>query len=160
VFGQPRLQSGSSGISPGAPDREARPRGAKFLSGPLEPRARSTPLGQLLRRLNPVLRGWCAYFRSGVSSRTFNYLRAYTWQRVVGWLRRKHRRANWRWLKRRYLPRWWPTDGATTLFNPGGVRTTRYRYRGKSIPTPWQEGALAVSEPALALERLEGLVAR
>lgn len=118
------------------------------------------PLGQLLRRLNPVLRGWCAYFRSGVSSRTFNYLRAYIWQRVVRWLRRKHRRANWRWLKRRYLPRWWPTDGATALFNPGGVRTTRYRYRGKSISTPWQEGALAVSEPALALERLEGLVAR
>ena len=117
------------------------------------------PLGQLLHRLNPVLRGWCAYFRAGVSSRTFNYLRAYTWQRVVRWLRRKHRRANWRWLKRRYLPGWWPTDGSTVLFNPGGVRTTRYRYRDKSIPTPWQEGVLATSEPALPLERLEGLIA-
>ncbi len=46
------------------------------------------------------------------------------------------------------------------LFNPGGVRTTRYRYRGKSIPTPWHEGVLAVSEPALPLERLERLIAR
>jgi RNA-directed DNA polymerase len=35
-------------------------------------------LGQLLHRLNPVLRGWCAYFRGGVSGRTFSYLRAYT----------------------------------------------------------------------------------
>jgi RNA-directed DNA polymerase len=118
------------------------------------------PLGQLLHRLNPVLRGWCAYFRPGVSSRTFNYLRAYTWRRVVRWLRRKHRRANWRWLKRRYLPGWWPTDGATVLYNPGGVRTTRYRYRGKSIQTPWEAGVLATSEPALPLERLEGLIAR
>jgi RNA-directed DNA polymerase len=118
------------------------------------------PLGQLLHRLNPVLRGWCAYFRPGVSSRTFNYLRAYTWRRVVRWLRRKHRRANWRWLKRRYLPGWWPTDGATALYNPGGVRTTRYHYRGKSIQTPWEAGALATSEPALPLERLEGLIAR
>jgi RNA-directed DNA polymerase len=118
------------------------------------------PLGQLLHRLNPVLRGWCAYFRSGVSSRTFNYLRAYTWRRVVRWLRRKHRKANWRWLRRRYLPGWWPTDGKTVLYNPGGVRTTRYRYRGKNIPTPWEEGVLATREPALPLERLEGLIAR
>ncbi len=40
------------------------------------------------------------------------------------------------------------------------VRTTRYRYRGKSIPTPWEQGTLAMREPALPLERLEGLVAR
>ena len=40
-------------------------------------------LGQLLHRLNPVLRGWCAYFHGGVSGRTFSYLRAYTWRRVL-----------------------------------------------------------------------------
>ncbi len=118
------------------------------------------PLGQLLHRLNPVLRGWCAYFRNGVSSRTFNYLRAYTWRRVVRWLRRKHRKASWRWLRSRYLPGWWPTHGATVLFNPGGVSITRYRYRGKNIPTPWQGGYVALREPSLLLERLEGLIAR
>ncbi len=118
------------------------------------------PLGQLLHRLNPVLRGWCAYFRSGVSSRTFNYLRAYTWRRVVRWLRRKHRKASWRWLRRRYLPGWWPTHGTTVLYNPGGVRTTRYRYRGKNIPTPWEQEILALREPTLPLERLEGLITR
>jgi len=117
------------------------------------------PLGQLLHRLNPVLRGWCAYFRSGVSSRTFNYLRAYTWRRVVRWLRRKHRKASWRWLRRHYLPGWWPTHGHVVLYNPGAVRTTRYRYRGKSIPTPWERDVLALREPSLTLERLEGLIA-
>jgi RNA-directed DNA polymerase len=117
-------------------------------------------LGQLLHRLNPVLRGWCAYFRSGVSSRTFNYLRAYTWRRVVRWLRRKHRKTSWRWLRRRYLPGWWPTHGTTELFNPGGVSITRYRYRCKNIPTPWQDGYVALREPSLPLERLEGLIAR
>jgi RNA-directed DNA polymerase len=60
-------------------------------------------LDQLLHRLNPVRRGWCAYFRHGVSKQTFNYLRAFTWRRVVCWLRRKHPKANWRWLRRRYL---------------------------------------------------------
>src|SRR3954447_5957463 len=73
-------------------------------------------LAQLLHRLNPLLRGWCAYFRSGVSSQTFNNLRAYCWQRVVGWLRRKHDRTNWRTLRSRYLPGWWPTDGSAVLF--------------------------------------------
>ena len=40
------------------------------------------PLDVLLLRLNPMLRGWCAYFRPGVSSATFAYLSAYTWARV------------------------------------------------------------------------------
>jgi RNA-directed DNA polymerase len=112
-------------------------------------------LDQLIHRLNPVLRGWCAYFRPGVSSRTFNYLRAYTWQRVVRWLRRKHDKANWRWLRRRYLPGWWPTDGETELFNPGSVSTTRYRYRGRRIPTPWESGYLPQAEPGISLDRLQ-----
>ncbi len=46
------------------------------------------------------------------------------------------------------------------LFKPGAVRTTRYRYRGKSIPTPWQDGFVALREPSLTLERLERLIAQ
>ena len=37
-------------------------------------RAKHRTLADLLRRLNPVLRGWCNYFRHGVSTRTFSYL--------------------------------------------------------------------------------------
>ena len=92
---------------------------------------RNEPLSELLRRLNPVLRGWTNYFRHGVSKATFGYLRAYTWARVVNWLRRKHPRANWKWLRRRYLPRWWPTEGDTTMFDPGAVAITYARYRGQ-----------------------------
>jgi RNA-directed DNA polymerase len=115
-------------------------------------------LGQLLHRLNPVLRGWCAFFRGGVSGRTFSYLRAYTWRRVLSWLRRKHPKANWRWLKRRYLPRWWPTDGETALYDPGSVRIEYYRYRGAKIATPWAQGRFQ-RDPAQMLERLQTLIA-
>jgi RNA-directed DNA polymerase len=94
-------------------------------------------LSVLLHRLNPVLRGWTNYFRHGVSKATFNYLRAFTWRRVVCWLRHKHYRVSWRWLRRCYLPRWWPTDGEIALFNPGGVAITRYTYRAARIPSPW-----------------------
>ncbi|WP_343074421.1 group II intron maturase-specific domain-containing protein [Phytoactinopolyspora limicola] len=38
---------------------------------PLTRRARHRTLPDLLCRLNPTLRGWCPYFRHGVSSRTF-----------------------------------------------------------------------------------------
>jgi RNA-directed DNA polymerase len=95
------------------------------------------PLKVLLRRLNPVLRGWANYFRHGVSKATFDYLNAYSWRRVVIWLRHKHPRASWKWLCRRYLPGWRPTEDEVTLFNPMSVPVTRYRYRGARIPSPW-----------------------
>ena len=106
-----------------------------------------------------MLRGWCAYFRHGVSKRTFSYLRAFTWRRVVCWLRRKHPKANWRTLRSHYLPGWWPTHGDAALYNPGGVAVTRYRYRGKKIPTPWEIGEVAPRDPAVSLERLNSLIA-
>jgi RNA-directed DNA polymerase len=96
------------------------------------------PLAVLLHRLAPVLRGWVNYFRHGTSKATFDYLRHYAWRRVIVWLRRKHPRATWKWLRRHHLPGWWPTDGATRLFDPMTVPVTRYRYRAANIPTPWQ----------------------
>ena len=98
----------------------------------------SQPLDALLRQLNPALKGWCAYFRPGVSSRTFAYLSYYTWRQVGSWLRRKHRRSAWKDLRRRYCDAgWWPASEERALFNPAKVATTRYRYRGAVIPTPW-----------------------
>jgi RNA-directed DNA polymerase len=103
------------------------------------------PLAVVLRRLNPVLRGWANYFRHGVSKATFDYLSAFSWRRVICWLRHKHRRANWKWIRRRYLPGWRPTDGEVTLFNPTATAVTRYRHRGGQIPTPWTR-----AEPTVA----------
>jgi RNA-directed DNA polymerase len=95
-------------------------------------------LDDLLRRLNSALRGWCAYFRPGVSSAVFCYLSHYLWQSVWRWLRRKHRRATISELRRRYCGGgWWPATQHRELFNPAKVGTTRYRYRGSVIPSPW-----------------------
>jgi RNA-directed DNA polymerase len=96
------------------------------------------PLDILLIHLNRILRGWCAYFRPGVSSKTFGYLAHFTWWQVVKWLQRKHRRIGWKRLRRRYFSQgWWPATNSRRLFNPSEVHTTRYRYRGTAIPTPW-----------------------
>lgn len=101
------------------------------------PRSTDQSLADLCDRLNPALRGWTTHFRHDVSKATFSYLRAFTWRRVVGWLRKKHPRATWKQLRRRYLPEWWPTEGEKTLFDPSSVPVTRYRYRGDRIPSPW-----------------------
>jgi RNA-directed DNA polymerase len=96
------------------------------------------PLAALLHQLSSTLRGWCSYFRPGVSSAAFAYLRAEVWRLVFAWLRRKHPRATWKDLRRRYCDAgWWPHDGEVKLFNPAAVHTTRYRYRGARIPSPW-----------------------
>jgi RNA-directed DNA polymerase len=96
------------------------------------------PLPALLHQLNPMLRGWCAYFRPGVSAATFGYLGHYTWTRVFLWARHKHKRMGLPGFRRIYCRGgWWPTTPQGQLFQPTSVGTTRYRYRGTRIPTPW-----------------------
>lgn len=103
-------------------------------------RSRHKSLSDLLRQLNPVLRGWCNYFRYGVSARTFRYLDMFTWRRVTRWLRKRHRGVNWKDLYRRFLtagPGNRPREGKVMLFLAQEVAVTRYRWRANTIPTPW-----------------------
>ena len=103
-------------------------------------RARHRTLADLLRQLNAALRGWCHYFRHGVSAATFGYLGQLAWRRVTRWLRKRHPRITWKELRRRYLtgePGWRPTEDGIELFYPQQVEVTRYRWRAANIPTPW-----------------------
>lgn len=47
-------------------------------------------LSELIRKLNPVLTGWCTYFRVGNSNRVFHSIDEYARSTVHLWLRRKH----------------------------------------------------------------------
>jgi RNA-directed DNA polymerase len=111
-------------------------------------RRRHRNLADLLRRLNSVLRGWCNYFRHGVSSKTFGYVDHFSWWRVVGWLRKRHAGLNWGTLHRRFLPGWEVRDGGVEMFRPRAVAIVRYRYRGTRIPTPWASQAPGSPAPA------------
>lgn len=103
----------------------------------LTARAKHRTLADLLCSLNRVLRGWCNYFRHGVSSQTFSYLDHFTWWRIFGWLRKRHDGLNKGKLVHRHLPHWEIRDGHVEMFRPQKVAITRYRYRGAQIPTPW-----------------------
>jgi RNA-directed DNA polymerase len=107
-------------------------------------------LASLLRHLNSVVRGWCHYFRHGVSSATFRYLYKFMWWRTARWLRKRHPRTGWKILQQRYLtgyPAHRPAQDGIMLFNPQDIEITRYRWRGSSIPPPWPSTLLA-AQPA------------
>lgn len=93
-------------------------------------------LDELLLRLNRMLAGWANYFRHGVSKKTFNAIDSHTWNRIAGWLRRKHRIG--RSQLRRFCDRGWRFAGPRVVFTgASSVRVSRYRYRGSKIATPW-----------------------
>ena len=100
-------------------------------------RASHRTLSALLRRLNPVLRGWCNYFRHGVSSRAFSYVDHFAFWRVVGWLRKRHLGLNMHALARRFLAGWQIREDDVELFRPYTVAIERFRFRGSRISTPW-----------------------
>jgi RNA-directed DNA polymerase len=97
----------------------------------------SLSLEQVLRSVNPVLRGWAAYFRYGVSKRTFSYLGWYAWWRLLLWIRYKHPRLTWKQLRRRYYGADRITEGGIVLYNPAKMRVQRYTFRGAQISTPY-----------------------
>jgi RNA-directed DNA polymerase len=96
----------------------------------------SMSLAQVLRKVNPVLRGWAAYFRYGASKKTFTYLGWYAWWRLIWWIRRKHR-LTWKQLRRRHYGADRITEDNHVLYNPAKMRVERYRYRGAQISTPY-----------------------
>jgi len=96
-------------------------------------------LSELIRALNPILRGWAGYFRYAAAKRTFAYLGNYAWWRVMRWLRKKHPQLTWKQLRRRYFGKDGIQAGGVTLYNPASMRVERYRYRGAMISTPWNE---------------------
>lgn len=100
-------------------------------------------LADLLRRLNPAIRGWCAYFQHGVSKRTFCYVDNFAFRRILGWLYKRHPRLNKHTVNRRFLPGWRIRDDGIEFFRACRVPVTRYRYRGTRIPSPWTANATA-----------------
>lgn len=100
-------------------------------------RASHRSLADLLHRINPVIRGWCAYFQHGVSKRTFSYIDHYAFWRIVAWLNKRHPKLNKHTVVRRFLPGWEIRANGIEFYRAWQVPVTRYRYRGTRIPTPW-----------------------
>jgi RNA-directed DNA polymerase len=57
----------------------------------------------VIRRLNPIIRGWAAYYRTQVSSETFQALDHYLWQLTYRWALLSHRNKSRPWVIARYF---------------------------------------------------------
>jgi RNA-directed DNA polymerase len=57
----------------------------------------------LIRKLNPILRGFANYYKGGVSKETFSYISHRTWQYLWRWVKRRHPNKNAKWLRKSYF---------------------------------------------------------
>jgi RNA-directed DNA polymerase len=56
----------------------------------------------VLQRLNPIIRGWSAYYRHVVSSKAFHALDSYLWRLTYKWAKYRHSNKSKRWVTSRY----------------------------------------------------------
>lgn len=70
----------------------------------------------VLRRFNPVVRGWANYYRGVVSKVIFADLDNWMFHQEVRWARCTHPRKSWGWLKRRYWGRLRRTSRSPWVF--------------------------------------------
>ncbi len=57
----------------------------------------------VIARLNPIVRGWAAYYRTVVSSAIFTSLDHYLWRLTYKWAKHSHPNKPTRWTIRRYF---------------------------------------------------------
>ncbi len=61
----------------------------------------------LIKRLNPVIRGWCNYYSSVVSAEAFKDCDYYFFEKLKRWAYRRHPMKNRTWIMQKY----WHTEG-------------------------------------------------
>jgi RNA-directed DNA polymerase len=80
-------------------------------------RGRALPQGLLIRQLNPTIRGWATYYRTGVSQAPYHRLDHFTWIKLRSWARWRHPHKSIGWVTRRY----WHRLGARLTFVPSAT---------------------------------------
>jgi RNA-directed DNA polymerase len=85
----------------------------------------------LIRKLNPVIRGWAMYHRTVSSSVTFEKLDWILWNMLWTWAKRRHNNKGKRWVARKY---WQPTLTRKSVFKTArytleNFSDTKIRYR-------------------------------
>ncbi len=57
----------------------------------------------LIKKLNPILRGFANYYKGVVSKETFSYISYRLWQYLWRWSKRRHPNKNTKWIRKRYF---------------------------------------------------------
>lgn len=101
--------------------------------------------------LNPIIRGWAAYYRIGVSKRAFSTLDDYVWTLVYKWARRSHPNKPTGWVVSRYFGAFNPHRRDTWVFadRDSGIYLRKFAWtpivRHRMVP-----GTASPDDPSLA----------
>ena len=90
----------------------------------------SQPVGTVIERINPILRGWVNYFRIGDASRCFSMVKRWVEKKIRRHLMRARGRKGMGW--KRWSREW--LYGALELFND--YHRVRQQRLAKADPTP------------------------
>jgi len=86
----------------------------------------------LIRQLNPVLRGWTNYFKHVCSKTTFRLIDQWLGKRLYKWLKRKHPKKSYKWIKSKYLQP--PNSTGSWQFTAYDRKSKAQLYRASSVP--------------------------
>lgn len=77
----------------------------------------------IIKELTPIIRGWCNYYSTEISSKAFKYLTHFTVQTLMKWARRRHPKKSLHWIYRKYFG---IHEGYQWTFMKGKTRVIRH----------------------------------
>lgn len=114
-------------------------------------RLRGANSAVVIATLNPIIRGWAAYYRTAVSSQVFSGLDHYMWQLTWKWARYRHAGKPKRWIMARYFGRFNKSRGDRWVFGDrdSGAYLLKFSWTPITRHT-MVKGAASPDDPALS----------
>jgi RNA-directed DNA polymerase len=95
---------------------------------------RGTNAMAVIATINPIIRGWTAYYRGVVSAQVFSALENYMWQLTYKWARRAHKQNKpTRWIISRYFGQFHPSRKDRWVFGDKKTGTCLVKHSWTNI---------------------------
>jgi RNA-directed DNA polymerase len=105
----------------------------------------------VIAKLNPLIRGWAAYYRGVVSSRLFRWLDSYLWKLLYKWARWRHSNKPKSWIVGRYFGKFNKFRNDHWVFGDRDTGAYLVKFSWTAIERHVQvKGAASPDDPALA----------
>jgi RNA-directed DNA polymerase len=105
----------------------------------------------VIKKLNPIIRGWAAYYRTQVSSEVFGALDGYLWQLTYKWARFSHANKSTDWVVHRYYRQFNKNRRDRWVFGDRKSGAYMHRFAWTNIVRHQMvKGAASPDDPALA----------
>jgi RNA-directed DNA polymerase len=74
---------------------------------------KAAPQKALIGKLNPIIRGWCNYYKAVCAKKTFQRCDYHLFAQMMEWARKRHQQKGTHWIVRKY---WHQVDGKQWVF--------------------------------------------